>query len=132
MIDRIAHVALVVKDLSKSVEFYTHRLGFRVERKMEFSDREFVILSLGEPAAARIELLRYDDTDMSKTVPAERTLLGLRHFALRVQGVASLYEQLKGDGVEMLPNPPFQQPGGAPIAFGRDPDGVLLEFTEID
>ena len=131
MIERIDHVALVVQDLSRSVDFYVQRLGFQIDRRMEFPGREIVILTLGDTKTAKIELLRYVETDLSKPVPPERTLLGLRHFAFHVSDIAMVYERLKREGVVMLPNPPFQQPDGPPIAFGQDPDGVLLEFTEI-
>lgn len=128
--NRIDHVGVVVSDLERSVGFYA-RLGFQVERKMEFPGREIVILTSGGPDASKLELLRYAETDLSQTVPADRTLLGLRHLAIHVADVSATFERLGREGVRMLPDPPFQQAGGPPIAFGLDPDGVLLEFTEI-
>ena len=130
MNDRIDHIGLVVSDLARSIEFYA-QLGFRVERRMEFPGVELVILASGEPDAAKLELLRYAETDLSHPVPTDRTLLGLRHLAIHVADVSATFERLERGGVRMLPDPPFQQAGGPPIAFGLDPDGVLLEFTEI-
>lgn len=132
MIDRIDHVGLVVSDLSKSIDFYTHLLGFQIIKELNFPGRKLVILARGDDKAAKLELLRYEETDLDITVPSERTLLGLRHIAFHVSNVAMTFERLNAEGVEMLPEPPFQQPDGPPIAFGFDPDGVLLEFTEID
>ena len=131
MIERIDHTALVVSDLQRSIAFYTQVLGFEVSRRLEFSDRELVLLSLGEKSAAKLELLRYDATDSSRLVTEDRTILGLRHLAFHVSDVSAVYEKLKKEGVPMLEDPPFQKPDGPPIAFGYDPDGVLLEFTEI-
>ena len=131
MIDRIDHTALVVSDLQRSIAFYTQVIGFEVSRRLEFADRELVLLSLGKNPAAKLELLRYDATDVSSLVPEDRTILGLRHLAFHVSDVAVVYEKLIKDGVPMLEDPPFQKPDGPPIAFGYDPDGVLLEFTEI-
>ncbi len=131
MNNRIDHVGLVVSDLARSIEFYV-QLGFRVERRMTFPGREIVILTSGGGAdAAKLELLRYAESDLSQTVPADRTLLGLRHLAIHVADVSAVFERLGRGGVRMLPDPPFRQAGGPPIAFGLDPDGVLLEFTEI-
>ena len=130
MTRRIDHVGLVVSDLARSVEFYT-QLGFRVERRMAFPGREIVMLTNGGSHAAKLELLCYVQTDPSHPVPTDRTLLGLRHLAIHVADVSATFERLKREGVHMLPDPPFQQTGGPPIAFGLDPDGVLLEFTEI-
>lgn len=131
MIVRIDHTALVVSDMQRAIEFYTGTFGFEIDRRLEFSDRELAILALGDDPAGKIELLRYDATDTSQGVSPDRTRLGLSHLAFRVTDVADLYQTLQEKGVEMLENPPFQQKDGPPIAFGRDPEGVLLEFTEI-
>jgi len=130
MINRIEHVAVVVSDLQRSIAFYTQVLGFEVSRTLQFSDRELVMLSLGKNPAAKLELLRYDATDASRLVSEDRTILGLRHLAFHVSDISEAYKTLKKEGVRMLDDPPFQKPGGPPIAFGYDPDGVLLEFTE--
>lgn len=131
MINRIDHTALVVSDLEGSIEFYTRVLGFHVARRLDFGDRELVIIALGEEPAAKIELLRYDATDQKQGVPDDRTLLGLRHLAFHVSDVGAAYEQLLEAGVRMQDDPPFKRSGGPPIAFGYDPDGVLLEFSEL-
>lgn len=131
MIDRIDHTALVVKDLERSIAFYARVLGFHIARRLEFPDRELVILALGQEPAAKLELLRYDATDQSDSVPEDRSRLGLRHLAFHVADVRAAFDQLVEAGVRMLAEPPFRRPGGPPIAFGYDPDGVLLEFTEI-
>lgn len=130
MIERIDHSALVVSDLARSLDFYTHVLGFKLVKQLQFADRELILLSLGDDAASKIELLRYDATDPAKPVSPDRTLLGLRHLAFHVSDIAKVYNQLLAQGVTMLEDPPFQKPNGPPIAFGMDPDGILLEFTE--
>ncbi len=131
MIDRIDHTALVVSDLEREIRFYIETLGFEIDRRLEFPDRELVLLNRGEGPSAKIELLRYEATDTSEEVPRDRYRLGLNHLAFHVSNVVRTYEALQEKGVEMLPDPPFQREDGPPIAFGRDPEGVLLEFTEI-
>lgn len=132
MINRIDHTALVVKDLEGTIEFYTRVLGFHVARRLGFPDRELVMLALGDNPAAKLELLRYDATDPADSVPDDRTRLGLRHLAFHVNDVRAAYDQLAAAGVTMQPEPPFSRPGGPPIAFGYDPNGVLLEFSELN
>lgn len=132
MIEKIDHTAIVVRDLERSIEFYTRVLGFRIHRRLEFPDRELVLLALGEGPLAKLELLRYDTTDLSESIPDERTHLGLRHLAFNVSDVGATFDQLVDMGVKMQDDSPHKKPGGPPIAFGYDPDGVLLEFTEID
>lgn len=131
MIDRIDHTGLVVSDLSGSVDFYTRVLGFKVVKQLEFPGRTLIMLAKGEEHAAKLELLRYEETDLSIPVPEERTPLGLRHLAFHVQDIRAAFQDLLDAGVPMLPDPPFQKPDGPPIAFGLDPDGVLLEFSEL-
>lgn len=131
MIERIDHTALVVSDMDRSIEFYTGILGFRVVKELDFPGRKLVMIALGEDLASKVELIRYDETDLSNTVPVERTPLGLRHLAFHVQDIKVVHNALGEAGVKMLPDPPFQKPDGPPIAFGLDPDGVLLEFSEL-
>jgi catechol 2,3-dioxygenase-like lactoylglutathione lyase family enzyme len=131
MIERMDHTALVVSDMAQSIGFYTGILGFRIVKELDFPGRKLVMISLGYDLASKIELIRYDETDLSAPVPVERTPLGLRHLALHVDDIAATYQDLIELGVEMEPDPPFQRPDGPPIAFGRDPDGVLLEFSEL-
>jgi lactoylglutathione lyase len=131
MVDRIDHTALVVSDMDRSIDFYTGTLGFRIVKELDFPGRKLVMIALGDDPASKIELIRYDATDLTDPVPVERTPLGLRHLALHVEDVAATYQALSTAGVEMEPEPPFQRPDGPPIAFGRDPDGVLLEFSEL-
>jgi lactoylglutathione lyase len=131
MIDRIDHTALVVSDMDRSIDFYTGTLGFRIVKELDFPGRKLVMIALGDDQASKIELIRYDETDLTDPVPVERTPLGLRHLALHVEDVAATFQALSNAGVEMEPDPPFQRPDGPPIAFGRDPDGVLLEFSEL-
>jgi catechol 2,3-dioxygenase-like lactoylglutathione lyase family enzyme len=128
---RVDHTGLVVSDIEQGIRFYTETFGFEIDRRLAFSDRELVVLALGEEPAAKIELLRYDATDVGQGVSRDRSRLGWNHIAFRVSDVAGLYQSLLEKGVEMLENPPFQQENGPPIAFGRDPEGNLLEFTEI-
>lgn len=131
MFERMDHTALVVSDMDRSIDFYTGTLGFRIVKELDFPGRKLVMIALGDDPASKIELIRYDETDLTDLVPAERTPLGLRHLALHVNDVAASYQALIEAGVEMEAEPPFQRTDGPPIAFGRDPDGVLLEFSEL-
>ncbi len=89
------------------------------------------MLQLGDNPSSKIELLRYDATDPSITVSPDRTILGLRHIAIHVEDISTTFEWLKSKGVQMIEEAPFMRAGGPPIAFGYDPDGVLIEFSEL-
>jgi glyoxylase I family protein len=125
------HAAIVVSNLETSIKFYTELLGFKIIKRLKFSDRELVLLQLGDNPSSKIELLQYSATNQNIKVSFDRTLLGLRHIAFHVDNIQDTFLALSSSGVRMLENPPFEQSNGVPIAFGYDPDGVLLEFTEI-
>ncbi|MFZ5809360.1 MAG: VOC family protein [Chloroflexota bacterium] len=130
-INHIDHVAIVVSNLEQSISFYVDVLGFRVIKHLKFPDRELVMLHLGDNPSSKIELLRYDATDPSIPVSSDRTLKGLRHLAFRVSNIRTTFEFLTSKGVQMIEDQPFLRQDGPPIAFGYDPDGILLEFTEL-
>ena len=65
MIERIDHTALVVSDMARSIDFYTGTLGFRIVKELDFPGRKLVMIALGDDPASKIELIRYDETDLS-------------------------------------------------------------------
>jgi len=150
MIHTVDHINIVVANLERSIQFYTELLGFELTRRAHLegewietiaglkgvsADVAYVRPPGGEP---RIELIQYHsppgvtlhETAMANTV-------GLRHIALRVEGVQELYERLRKAGVRFI-GPPTPVPGGVVnhdagekvLCYFYDPDGVLLEFAE--
>lgn len=49
-LDQIDHIAIIVTDLNKAVDFYVNKLGFTIIRKAYRQDRDdtIVMLSTGE------------------------------------------------------------------------------------
>ena len=59
----------------------------------------------------------------------------MAHFAFGVTDLQATYERLVAAGVEFAVSPPVTFPeaeGGWRVVFFRDPDGHLLELTQVD
>ncbi len=150
MIRGVDHINLVVADLARSVKFYTELLGFRKTAEV-FMEGEWIEEIIGlkgargdvvfiEPPGGglRIELLQYH-TPGGVALPenSRANTLGVRHVALRVDGISALAEKLRAAGVTFF-SAPVKVPAGV-VAFAAgekslcyflDPDGVILELCE--
>ena len=125
---RYLHTMIRVKDLDKSMDFYTRLLGMKELRKKDFPSGEFTLAFVGygdETAQTVIELTHNwgqdDPYDLGN---------GFGHFALAVPDVATACDILASEGVE-IPRPagPMKH-GGSVIAFIKAPDGYLIELVE--
>lgn len=126
MILRLDHVAIVVQDLDRSLQFYTDLLGFTVVQRRELPERVIVALQSGD---AEIDLWWY------RHKPAESpeltiTDIGVKHVCFLVADVQHIYNKLRANGV-IFRNPPTQ---GGPLnrllAYFTDPDGIEWQLIE--
>jgi lactoylglutathione lyase len=125
---RYLHTMIRVKDLEKSLDFYTRLLGMKELRKKDFPSGEFTLAFVGygdENANTVIELTH----NWGQEQPYDLGN-GFGHFALAVPDVAAACDILAAEGVE-IPRPagPMKH-GGSVIAFIKDPDGYLIELVE--
>jgi lactoylglutathione lyase len=114
-----------VKDLERSVRFYTEVLGLREQRRkvLEKADATLVFL-VDEAGHHAIELtFNHDGRDYE---------LGNQfgHLALGIPDLEATRGDLAGKGVEFSRGPYRVSEGGSMIAFIRDPDGIEIELIE--
>ena len=131
-IDSLAHVAITVSDLERSLEFYRGLLGFRLLGHLDFphDERGYTITYL-DAGRVVLKLFSYANTE-AQTAPAYNdTRTGWQHVALRVTGMDVIVEQLRCAGVQFVREPAIGQ-SGARIAFLTDPDGTMIELIEGD
>ena len=125
---RLLHTMIRVKDLDKSLDFYTRVLGMKLLRKKDFPSGEFTLAFVGygdESDTAVIELTH-------NWGPKEHYDLGTGygHIALTVDDLDSTLEKLAAQGIEPE-RPPYQvREGGSRICFVRDPDSYRIELIE--
>jgi len=125
---RLLHTMLRVRDLDKSLDFYTRLLGMKLLRKTDFPGGKFTLAFVGygdEENNAVIELTHNWDQ-------AEPYALGdgYGHIAIAAADVYAVCEALAKEGAE-IPRPagPMKH-GTRVIAFVKDPDGYMIELVE--
>ena len=125
---RFLHTMLRVKDLDKSLNFYTELLGMKLLRKRDYPTGKFTLAFVGygeETDSTVIELTHNWEQ-------AEPYALGsaFGHLAIGVPDIYGTCERLAKDGVK-IPRPPGpMKHGGSVIAFVEDPDGYKIELIE--
>ena len=121
-IQRIDHVVLRVRDLSRSVAFYGDVLGCRVERR-----REHLGLVHLRAGASMIDLIGIDGKLGARGgAPAGVEGRNVDHLCLRVEPFdePALVAHLAGFGI--VPE------GPAEVNFGAEGDGLSLYFRDPD
>jgi len=125
---RFLHTMIRVRDLEKSLDFYTRLLGMKVLRNKDYPTGEFTLVFVGyedENSATVIELTH-------NWPRKEPYALGeaFGHLAISVRDIYGACERLAKEGVK-IPRPPGpMKHGGSVIAFIEDPDGYKIELIE--
>jgi methylmalonyl-CoA epimerase len=132
MIDApIDHVAIVVKDLEKTLRFYTQTLGFSEVYREIVHDQgiEAVGLRTGD---AIIELLRPLDEDSPIARYRGEAETKLHHTAYRVADIRAELRRLSEAGVRLIDHEPRRGAHGNTIAFlhPKSTGGVLIELCQ--
>lgn len=137
----IRHTGLVVSDLDKALHFWNEVLGFTVIKKMEESgpyidammglnDTRVTTVKLTAPNGGGIELLYFHSHPDGMEWNGKPYSTGFTHVALTVNNLDSTYEKLTDEGVIFNGLPQLSPDGNVKVAYGRGPEGVLLEFVE--
>jgi len=122
----IDHIAVNVKDIEASRDFYGRILGFEPLNSVDCG--EFVIHYYRMPNGSRLELFDYHGKANSPS--RQDRDVGLRHLAFQVEDVAAHEKLLRQAGVTItLPTCDLPNLGARVLLF-LDPNGVTLEFCE--
>jgi lactoylglutathione lyase len=119
------HTSITVKDMEKSLDFYTKILGLEFERRVEIPENKAEIAFVRDPQSGmRIELTYWkekkDFTDGDQ----------LDHMGFEVPDVAKAVEEFRKKGVPVAKEPYRIRQGSGLIAFITDPNGIWLELVE--
>jgi len=125
--------SLRVKNIQKSLDFYTNDLGFRTSNKVVRNDGKIAHVSVGFDSPllmlSPVEYVRTQTTkdDLANNKPG----IGVE-FYIGMNGTRKLDEfftQLKVRGITIV-NEPKTEFWGDRIFTVRDPDGYALTFSE--
>jgi catechol 2,3-dioxygenase-like lactoylglutathione lyase family enzyme len=118
---------LVVADVARSVAFYTGVLGATLFREyggdsavLSFQGAWLLLVTGGGPTPGK--------PTVTFAPPADPDRVS-HQLTMRVPDCMAAYETLRARGAEFLA-PPVDR-GGEVRAFFRDPDGHLLEISEV-
>ncbi|HET9393470.1 MAG TPA: methylmalonyl-CoA epimerase [Candidatus Rubrimentiphilum sp.] len=127
----IDHIAIVVKDMAKTLDLYTNTLGFKEIYRETIADQgvEAVGLQAGNSV---IELLRPLDESSSIARYRGDAETKLHHTAYRVADLRAELARLKADGVRLIDEQPRKGAHGNMIAFLHPSStaGVLIELCQ--
>ena len=122
MIKSFDHVAITVKDIDKTIDWYVKHLGFSVKRTIENKERGIRIAFLEVADQAMLEFFGFIDPERVVEGPAlkvEET--GIKHISFFVDDLDSICRQLKSASVEFTTFTPNR------VVF-KDLNGIVIEM----
>lgn len=127
-IEGVHHVAIIVSDYIRSKLFYTEILGAKVIAETYRAERDSYKLDLEFPDGSKIELFSFPNPPKRLDYPEA---CGLRHLAFKVRDIESCVSYLAGRGVfcEFIR---VDECTKMKYTFFKDPDGLPIEFYQID
>ena len=122
MINAFDHVAITVKDLDATIEWYVKNLGFSVKNSVENKERGTRMAFLEVNGLAMLEFFGFIDSAKAVSGPtlrAEET--GIKHISFFVDDMEKTCQKLKDVGTEFTASTPRR-------SVFKDPNGILVEL----
>jgi methylmalonyl-CoA/ethylmalonyl-CoA epimerase len=131
-VQRINHVAVVVKDMEKALSFWRDALGMELlelrEVPAEASQVAFLPLS-----GAEVELIRPTDESSGIAKYLAKRGPGMHHLCLEVDDIVGMLSRLESRGVRLINTEPRIAADGKRYAFihPEATGGVLVELYQV-
>ncbi len=125
MIQYVDHVAITVKDMNRSIEFYTEKLGFTITRSSETSTVKTVFVGRGQ---VQLELFALKQGSAKPVPELQQDEIGIKHIAFNVTDLDTLIKEYREKGIVFISE--VRQAGTRRHIFFKDPDGITLQLLE--
>ena len=122
---KFLHTMVRVKDIEKSLAFYTDVLNMQLDHKKRLEDCWLYFLT-DEENTCQIELTYNDETPEGGYELGS----GFGHFAFSVDSLDEFTDKINKLGYSYLYSPFDLNGKGSKIAFINDPDGYEIELIE--
>ncbi len=129
MSSRFLHTMLRVRDLDRSIAFYSDLLGMRELRRTDVPAGRYTLVFMGygtnADGHAEIELTYNYDQETPYDIGT-----GFGHLAVSAPDVAAACEKVRAGGGKVTREAGPVKHGTTVIAFVEDPDGYKIELIE--
>ena len=122
---KFLHTMIRVKDIKKSLEFYTKLFDLELAKEKRLDDCTLYFLSDKE-GYTQLELTHNDETPEN----GYEIGTGFGHLAFETKSMDEFTKKLKDLGYKYLYEPYHLSAVSSLIAFVKDPDGYEIELIE--
>lgn len=141
MIRGLHHIGLTSSDAEALAAFYCRLFGGEVLRRYEWPRGQAAFdAAIGLPESAgflvlvgfgamRLEIFQFDEPALQGGEAQTVAGRGLTHVAFEVAEIEAEYQRLTAAGMAFNA-PPLRMPAGGVFAYGRDPDGNIVELVQ--
>ena len=122
---RFEGLTLTVESIDRSIEFYSEKLGFKVEHN---AAPHFALIRVGEGDGGTIGFLSTEQSQkdgVESSTPSQKRAI---HVELSTDNLDALFNELTEKGVE-IQIPPHDEPWERSMT-AYDPDGYSVEFAQ--
>jgi lactoylglutathione lyase len=123
----LAHVAIKVTDLDRSLDFYVNRLGFPEMMRLKKEDGSTWLVYLRITDDQYLEVFPGAETERAPGWNAN----GMNHMCLAVEDIDAVVQRIEDAGIALL-LPLKLAADGNRQAWIEDPDGNRIELMEMD
>lgn len=121
----VHHIAITVRNLQESIEFYSEVFGFKEIKQFRKGNADIAHLELN---GFQLELLEF--TPVKDATHLESLdVIGIRHVAFAVNNIDEAVANAKLH--EVIFDEPQMGTAGRRYSFGRDCNGIMLELIEV-
>lgn len=125
----LMYATIRVKDLKKSVNFYTKYLGMRIVGRASWVPGEKIVMLMSRESKQRLHLVHFSKGCVHYS--AYRTGSEMDHLMFEVDDARKVYDTLVANGAQ-IGMKLWEEKGGFKLGFVKDPNGIWIGLRSGD